>query len=83
MAFKHISIDPTQFNKLYANFWSSCFCSDILFDDPKQIKSLRNQYWKDNYGLYYNNSVFQYANYYSMKVSNQKKLDYARIKYGF
>jgi len=50
----------------------------------KNISKFRNMYWKDNYGLYYNNFSYDCKNNnYLMRISNKKKLDYARIKYGF
>ena len=80
---KCIEISLIQFNKLYGKFWETCVLNSNI-NNSKNIKRLRTQYWKDTYGLYYNKTEFDCRNNrYSIKISNKKKLDYARIKYGF
>ena len=80
---EYIEISLLQFNKLYGKFWEACILN-FNISNIKDVKKIRTQYWKDNYGLFYNKMEFDNRNnQYSIKISNNKKLDYARIKYGF
>jgi hypothetical protein len=85
---KSVKIDLNKFTLLYDNFWTN-FLLEIGKDSNnelifKDVNKFRNEYWKQHYGLFYKRSRFYSRNkYYVMFISDEKKLNYIRIKYGF